>query len=479
MTSISEPDGTGDATYPLTLFDNMAAGLVIVMGWLVEGTVDVVRLEEAVDRVVDKWKMLGGRVEKIVGMYQMRVPLGAYPSGYKRYTITSQTSAKPLKNYVSLPFGLSHDPLPTALFKHSDTPRNIDDWLKSSTPLLNWHITHFPAAEGGESYSCIGVTFPHVVFDGMGVASVVHAVEAELSGNEWLAPALVLRPGLNKNPVLVELDKSIQKRIKMIDNVECTAVGLISFWWIICFSAWSYWQSTWHQSRDRIIVMPAAAVKKLVEDARRESSEATGDDTIQLSRGDVIAGFLFKTIFSDKNAHQDTAYRMCSLASLRRFFDGELSDYPHNIIIPIPYKRYASSELQKTSLLDLAYQFSVARREFVIEDVLRCYDIMLEGVATKRPFLFFDPNVDESSVLTNACIANIANINWTGTGGGRTLCRYKTSIRKPPLTNLTNIITIAGYLDNGSLVIQSSLTKVRFERLKQSIRKLLEETYEK
>lgn len=57
-------DSTQEAVYPLTLFDNMAAGIVIVMGWLVEGTVDVCRLEHAVDSVVMDWRLLGGRLEK-------------------------------------------------------------------------------------------------------------------------------------------------------------------------------------------------------------------------------------------------------------------------------------------------------------------------------------------------------------------------------------------------------------------------------
>jgi hypothetical protein len=166
---------------------------------------------------------------------------------------------------------------------------------------------------------------------------------------------------------------------------------------------------------------------------------------------------------------------MCSLASLRRFFDGELSEYPHNCVIPLPYERYTAHELQTTSLPDLAHQFSRARQSFAVEDALRCHDTMLDALANKRRLLFFDPNVTESAVLTNVCIANIANINWTGTGAGRTLCRYKMSLREPPLTKLTNMITIVGYLDEGSLVIQTSLTQKRFDRLKGEIQRLMNE----
>jgi hypothetical protein len=35
-------NATQEAVYPLTLFDNTVAGIFVVMGWLVEWTVDVV-----------------------------------------------------------------------------------------------------------------------------------------------------------------------------------------------------------------------------------------------------------------------------------------------------------------------------------------------------------------------------------------------------------------------------------------------------
>ncbi len=45
-----------EAVYPLTLYDNMYAKIVIVMGWLVEGSVDILRFERALDNVTAKWK---------------------------------------------------------------------------------------------------------------------------------------------------------------------------------------------------------------------------------------------------------------------------------------------------------------------------------------------------------------------------------------------------------------------------------------
>ena len=50
------------AYYPLTLFDGVIE-VGIVTGWLVEGLLDVGKIEQALNRVVAKWPMLSGRLE--------------------------------------------------------------------------------------------------------------------------------------------------------------------------------------------------------------------------------------------------------------------------------------------------------------------------------------------------------------------------------------------------------------------------------
>jgi len=53
----------GDAVYPLSPLDNMLDRVIVVMGWLVEGTIDLEKLDGAMKTVVSKWPMLGGRFE--------------------------------------------------------------------------------------------------------------------------------------------------------------------------------------------------------------------------------------------------------------------------------------------------------------------------------------------------------------------------------------------------------------------------------
>lgn len=49
--------------YPLTLYDAMFKDAAVVMGWLVEGLLDIRKLEAALNRLVTKWPMLAGRLE--------------------------------------------------------------------------------------------------------------------------------------------------------------------------------------------------------------------------------------------------------------------------------------------------------------------------------------------------------------------------------------------------------------------------------
>jgi len=53
-----------DNIYPLTAFDNLYERYGVVMGWLVEGSVDPSQLGYSLDKVMDKWPLLGGRLER-------------------------------------------------------------------------------------------------------------------------------------------------------------------------------------------------------------------------------------------------------------------------------------------------------------------------------------------------------------------------------------------------------------------------------
>jgi len=49
--------------YPLTFFDDMSTESAVVMGWLVEGILDLDLISAALDRLLTKWPLLAGRLE--------------------------------------------------------------------------------------------------------------------------------------------------------------------------------------------------------------------------------------------------------------------------------------------------------------------------------------------------------------------------------------------------------------------------------
>ena len=63
LTTASMHTEHGYAYYPLTLYDAMFKDAAVVMGWLVEGALDIKILDSALNRLVSKWPMLAGRLE--------------------------------------------------------------------------------------------------------------------------------------------------------------------------------------------------------------------------------------------------------------------------------------------------------------------------------------------------------------------------------------------------------------------------------
>jgi len=58
MSKVPEPT----ATVELTLFDALSAGVSFGTAWIVKGEIDIPKLEHAVARVIDKWRLFAGRI---------------------------------------------------------------------------------------------------------------------------------------------------------------------------------------------------------------------------------------------------------------------------------------------------------------------------------------------------------------------------------------------------------------------------------
>ncbi|CAA7268833.1 unnamed protein product [Cyclocybe aegerita] len=486
-----------DALYILSPFDTLFERVGVVMGWLVEGTVDLATLDRALGSVVRKWPMLAGRLEThdVEGnqkLYRVRVPLSGVAEDYARYTLTSSSSPYPLSKYMALPIPLASDSLPHELFMQPKAPTLTTQWTNGKLPLLHWHVTWFDRYDDSgkkRPFSCIGVTFPHALFDGLGIARVVHAVEAELLGREWEPPSIVLEPGVNKDLLEATLDRAADEQFAKTGQThgssEYHATGLVTTWWVFMYFLWAIWQEKWHGGRRRLLLMPAEAFGKLVDETRAAAAKEQGDKPedgrVQLTRGDILAAFVFKNTFCDGYLPPESIVSMSSLASLRRptFFSGALATYPHNCVIPLPYPLYTMRKLEDMTIPTLATQFAEARIEFKQEEALLSREVLRRGAREKLSSIPFDTRARESMSFSNMVIANIVNIDWTGAGRNpgdvsRTVCRYKTLFPNPQM-QVANTVVAAGYLDDGTMVMDVYFVKRRLKLLEGAIAKLVEE----
>ena len=300
------------ADCPLTLFDGTYQGVGIVLGWLIEGLLDLEKVDHALSGLVTKWPMLSGRLQGtgvcllfrsadllLILMSQqkkrglkIRVLLGPLPATYAPYSLTSRNSTKPITDYVQLPLPMVSDALPVTLFMDHKAPQSPSDWTDKDIPLMYWHLTYFKAK--GLEYTCLGLTFPHGVFDGMGIAAVIHAFEAESLGRSWPIPPL-LKPGLNDNELQTFIDKA-EMKMKQAGTplpLDYKATSIVGLRFLLKFIAWQIWQQRWHKAQRGVALMPPQAYEKLLGDVR-EALAQEGKTDVRLSAGNVIIAWIFK-----------------------------------------------------------------------------------------------------------------------------------------------------------------------------------------
>jgi hypothetical protein len=171
-------------------------------------------------------------------------------------------------------------------------PQDPQHWSDKDIPLTYWHLTYFEAQ--GLEYTCIGVTFSHAVLDGMGIAAVIHALEAESLGRSWSIPPS-LEPGINENKMqtLIDTTKTKMREEGTLLPADYRATSLVGWGFLIAFLWWHFWQQFWHKAQRRMILMPPQAYEKLVRDSR-EAMTREGKTDVRLSTGDVIAAWIYK-----------------------------------------------------------------------------------------------------------------------------------------------------------------------------------------
>lgn len=148
-------------------------------GWIIDGHINVDLAKEALQAVIERWRVLGARIQGdgMATPWHLAVPPEFNPSTpaflFSHSTSSelletvypySQTSQYSTEIYRKPPLSL-FSPSPEFCLTFPPSP---------TTPLLYLHIGHYPGV------TAVGISAPHTVFDGISLGLVLREWEAAL-----------------------------------------------------------------------------------------------------------------------------------------------------------------------------------------------------------------------------------------------------------------------------------------------------------
>ncbi|KAF5357712.1 hypothetical protein D9758_007517 [Tetrapyrgos nigripes] len=523
-----------NAFYPLSSFDPIWERVTFVTGWLLEGTLDQRKIEEALKRVTGKWRMLAGRLDSTEQMqngkkttkWGIRIPLGEIPLEYTTFALTAVESSVPLTEYVPLSSETSasrtslplHTPsLPFSQFIHPSTPRQYRDWKSKFYPVTCWHITHFPASlsRAGKSYTCVGFARSHGIFDGTGAALVMKALIAELSGTDWDVPQLPpLLPGGERyeNPVETCLSDALRAHEARPRNyTDYPGYSVMSLNLALRLLKFHFWQKWKKGAKRRVFIIPKRGVDALMREVRNGLDGVDGED-VRVSSGDIIVAWLLKTIYNSgtppstivhcsnygsfrgllASAHSSSQPEASTVANPPKEHTSDqkiFQQYPHNAFVPLPYPIFSVSDIQQLSVPVLSYRLAKHRHSFSLFHPTKAFQL-LRNNRVAGPYNgdaqdhFSVSNVSASRILEADWSLAAASASAPGSGpesevGGssmrtrsiQTLCGYRYQITPNELL-LTNSAYISGRLADESVVLDTTLNAVRLGLLIEEVNRI-------
>ncbi|KAG6834497.1 hypothetical protein H0H93_009307 [Arthromyces matolae] len=173
---------------PLSQLDHGSLEQVSVTNGYIVRSVNVTALQSAAIRVVNKWRLLAGRIvwSKNLCKWCILVPLKGDVSSRLKFTSTAEASRLPSSFVINESISaqvLGQRP-PVKYFRHPSVLDDTASRASSRAPIISIHVTHF------SNCACIGINFPHTVLDGFGIGQFIHALDDELHGRPWEAPPL-------------------------------------------------------------------------------------------------------------------------------------------------------------------------------------------------------------------------------------------------------------------------------------------------
>ncbi|KAG6808351.1 hypothetical protein H0H92_004389, partial [Tricholoma furcatifolium] len=279
----------------------------ITLGYVLR-TVDPAKIESAVKRLIDKWRLLAGRLEwsKDISSWCIRVPLKGDVSD--RVKFTTSKLAVPLDSDLTVLTESSVEVLvrpSLKFFRHSSTPSSLSAYSSSNAPIVSIHVTELA------NCACVGLSAPHGVFDAFGFGQIIAGLNAELNGASWDVPVFsetnIMRETLMElaasPPLLAEEPAPIADIRRefvgaTIRNVLSLAIGMV-------------YEFFWKKAEIKAVYIGEAVVNEIVQKVKDEVKDS-GNSWV--STGDVLLAWFLKTSTVDKRmTSTDNSIMPCSL----------------------------------------------------------------------------------------------------------------------------------------------------------------------
>ncbi|THV02597.1 hypothetical protein K435DRAFT_792381 [Dendrothele bispora CBS 962.96] len=458
------------ATVELTAFDSLSAGVSFGTAWVVKGDIDLPKLEQALARVVDKWRLFAGRIQRQGGSWVVKVPLGPLPFDYAPYSITTATNDRPLSAYVSLPLASVSPALPPEIYMPSFLPTSNEEYMLLSHPLASFHIVKFaPESPTSAPYSSIGLTLPHGLVDGVGAAFLCKAIVAELNGEDWKVPPLP-KEGFNVNGLQTALQSQDFTR-KICPPKITPKPTKLGFNKTHANNADAICAEGCNENvtrAARIVVIPPLVFKSFVEDVKSDNHDIT--------TGDVLVSWILKTMY-ESDPVPSKKIMIQSLASFRHLFPSlskfNMADSPHNYLSLLPIPLIPVWYIQEKTISELSAFMSLCRRSFSEYDV-SLFLKQVSGLVPITPPSSESEPIDSEPVplvISNASKWRLIEMDWSKIGAEKTFCGYRMLHGYERAGK--DAIQMIGRLDDGSVVLDTVLSAVHARRFEESVRTLV------
>lgn len=367
-----------DAVYPLSAVDSVTFSAAYTTAYLLAKSgskpYDTAPLTTAIQRAADKWRILAAHIVKNeLDQYCVQIPIAPSNEPVVKFTTSTYDISLKFTPLASSKSNISSRP-PKKYFIHSSTPSDISVYAKKRHPLISVHVSHL------KDVTCIGITVPHGVFDGVGRGLLLRAIDCELNGRDWTPPPLA------ESNILSDVLATLTPEEGEASKNFKAGWPKASFGRSFRFLAGVMYEKYWQGCEMKSVYLDGSTAKLLVKCIKEEAS-ATGK---RVSTSDILLAWFIKSALADEDATSTSPVSIASSVSLRETLselNPLLKTYPHNAFVTSPMPPISQSKLSPMSLVDLAVMHRAHLSSVRTQGFIGAYTKYLGPVSTAVPIV--------------------------------------------------------------------------------------------